>query len=312
MLETIATSGAPGSWTEITAVVLPEGLEPLSDLLAAFTGGGVAVEPPVQALGPDEGYTLDPSAPSVLRAYAYGPVSPARRALLRRRIAGSGLRRWLSRPLRYRTLSEQDWAEAWKAHYEVEHVGRIVVRPAWIDYEAAPGEVVLSLDPGMAFGTGQHPTTRMCLLAMQELLPPEADVLDLGTGSGILAIATVALGARVCIAADIEEQAVAAARANAALNQVEDRVRVVHGSLEDLPPGEFDFVCANINAGTIVRLAPRLREKMRPGAVLLASGVIAERESEVRSALEAAGFEIRQVLSDGDWRTFVAVAPAQP
>jgi ribosomal protein L11 methyltransferase len=307
MLETIATSGAPGSWTEISAVVLPEGVEPVADVLADFTGGGVAVEPPVTALGPDEGYVLDPAAPSVLRAYAYGPVSTARRTRLRRQLEASGVRPWLVRPLRYRTLSEQDWAEAWKEHYQVEHAGRIAVRPAWIDYEAAPGEVVVSLDPGMAFGTGQHPTTRMCLVAMQEVMPPGADVLDLGTGSGVLAIAALALGARHCIAADIEEQAAAAARANAAINQVGDRLDIVLGSLDAVPQGAFDLVFANINAGTIIRLAADLRERLRPGAVLLAGGVIAERESEVRDALGGIGLQVRDVLVDGDWRTFVAV-----
>jgi ribosomal protein L11 methyltransferase len=307
MLETIATSGAPGSWTEITAVVLPEGVEPVADVLSDFSGGGVAVEPPVLALGPDEGYVLNPSAPAVLRAYAYGPVSSSRRAQLRRRFHSAGLLGLLVGRLRYRTLSEQDWAEAWKEHYEVEHAGRIAVRPAWIEYEPEAGEVVVSLDPGMAFGTGQHPTTRMCLLAMQDLMPRGAEVLDLGTGSGVLAIAAIALGAARCVAVDIEEQAVAAARANAALNGVQDRVQVVLGSLDVAPAGNFDCVFANINAGTIIRLAGDLRERMRPGAIMLAGGVIEGRESEVRDALVGAGLSVRDVLIDGDWRTFVAV-----
>jgi ribosomal protein L11 methyltransferase len=305
VLETIATSGAPGSWTEITARVLPEGLEALSDILTDFSGGGVAIEPPIDALGPDEGYTLDEDAPVTVRAYAYGPVSTLRRAALRRSLNSAGLGHTLAGPLRYRTLSEQDWANAWKQHYDIERVGRIVVRPAWIDYEAAPGELVISLDPGMAFGTGQHPTTRMCLLGMQDLLRPGIEVLDLGTGSGILAIAAIALGAAHCDAVDIEQQAVDAARANIVLNGASERIEVILGSLDAVKPGPYDLIFANINAAVIIRLASQLRDRMRPGAFMLAGGVIADREAEVRQALVAAGLEIVKVLSEGEWRTFV-------
>ena len=306
MLETIATSGAPGSWTEITARVLPEGVEPVADILAAFSGGGVAIEPHIEALGPDEGYTLDETAPPLLRAFAYGPVSVARRRALRRRLRAAGCGPWLTGALRYRTLREEDWAEAWKKHYDIECAGRIVIRPAWIDYAAVGDEVVVSLDPGMAFGTGQHPTTRMCVLAAQELLPAGAEALDLGCGSGILAIVAVKLGARRCMAADIEEQAVSAARANVALNGLEDRITVVSGSLDAVPSVPFDFVFANINAGTIIRLASELTSRMRPGAILLAGGVIFERESDVRDALGRAGLGMLDVLADEEWRTFVA------
>jgi ribosomal protein L11 methyltransferase len=305
MLETIATSGAPGSWTEVTARVRPLAVEAVSELLSDFSGGGVAVEPPIAALGPDEGYTLDENAPVTVRAYAYGPVSPIRRAGLRRRLKAAGLLPALSARLQYRTLNEQDWANAWKEHYEIERAGRIVVRPAWIDYAAQPGEVVVSLDPGMAFGTGQHPTTRMCLVAMQDLLQPGARVLDLGCGSGILAIAAIKLGAARCVAADVEDQAVTAARANAALNGVTGQIDIVMGSLDAVPQETFDVVCANINAGTVIRLAPNLRDRMRPDAVMLAGGVIAEREPATRDALEAAGLRVERVLRDGEWRTFV-------
>lgn len=307
MLETIATSGAPGSWTEITAVVLPDGVEPVSDVLADFSGGGIATEPAIQAFGPDEGYTLDQAAPLTLRAYAYGPVSLLRRRALRRQMIARGLVPWLTQPLHYRTLREQDWAEAWKEHYGIERAGTIVVRPAWIDYEASAGEVVVSLDPGMAFGTGQHPTTRMCLEAVQGRLRPGAAVLDLGTGSGILAIAAVKLGASSCIALDIEEQAVMAARENVDLNGLSDSIKVILGSLDHVTPGAFDVIFANINAGTIIRLAADLRARMRPGGVLLAGGVVAERESAVGDALAAAGLRLDRTLRDGEWRTFVAL-----
>jgi ribosomal protein L11 methyltransferase len=306
MLEEVATAGAPGSWTEITARVQPEGLDAVSEALSDFSGGGVAIEPPIQALGPDEGYTLDTDAAITVRAYAYGPISTQRRAAFRRRLSRRGLDHWLAGRLQYRTLREEDWAEAWKEHYEIERAGRVVIRPAWIDYQPKEGEVVVNLDPGMAFGTGQHPTTRMCLLAMQDLLSPGSDVLDLGTGSGILAIAAVKLGAGRCIATDIEPQAVDAARSNVALNGLEGRIEILLGSLDIAPPGDFDVIFANINASTIIRLAEDLAARLRPGAFMLAGGVIAERESETRHALEAAALSVDQVLIEGDWRTLIA------
>jgi ribosomal protein L11 methyltransferase len=305
VLETIATSGAPGSWTEISVRVLPQALESVSDLLEEFSGGGVAVEPAIHALGPDEGYSLDASAPLAVHAYAYGPVSRARRAALRRQLRRRGLIESVTSRLHFRTLSEQDWANAWKQHYDIEKAGRVVIRPAWIDYRPKPGEIVVSLDPGMAFGTGQHPTTRMCLLAMQELMRPGAEVLDLGTGSGILAIAAVKLGAGSVKAADIEEQAIAAARANLTLNDAGSAVDVVLGSLTAVGGGSFDAVFANINAGTVIRLAPDLYARMKAGAFMLAGGVIAEREADVEAALRAAAFDVERVLSEGEWRTLV-------
>ncbi|HEY7269557.1 MAG TPA: 50S ribosomal protein L11 methyltransferase [Dehalococcoidia bacterium] len=309
MLETIATSGAPGSWTEITALVRPEALEAVSDILADFSGGGVATEPAIEALGPDEGYTLDMAAPLTVRAYAYGPVSRARRRALRRRLDAASVDDVLAAPLRYRTLSEQDWANAWKDHYDIEKAGHVVIRPAWIGYTPQAGEVVISLDPGMAFGTGQHPTTRMCLLGAQELLRPAVRVLDLGCGSGILAIAAARLGAGKCVAVDIEEQAVDATKANIALNGAAGSIEVILGSLDDVPAGKFGLIFANINAGTVIRLAPDLLPRLVEGGAMLAGGVIAEREGEVRQALTAAGLTVERVMAEGEWRTFVAKRP---
>jgi ribosomal protein L11 methyltransferase len=281
-------------------------VEALAEALADATGAGVVIEPPIEALGPDEGYVLDERAPLTLRAYIYGVVPAARRAALGRKLRAVANGSLVGK-LAWGTLREEDWAEAWKAHYDIERVGEIVIRPAWRDYEPADGETVVSLDPGMAFGTGQHPTTRMCLQALPELLPAGGLVLDLGTGSGILAIAAVLLGAQSCIAIDVEEQAVAAARANAALNKVGDRIEVRQGSTEAIGmAASFDLILANINAATIGRLAGELHGLAKPKGALVAGGIIAERESDCLAALEKAGFEIERRLADGDWRTLIA------
>ncbi len=187
----------------------------------------------------------------------------------------------------------------------VEHVGRVVIRPAWREHAAAAGEVVVGLDPGMAFGTGQHETTRMCLLALQDRLRPGDRVLDLGTGSGILAVAAAALGAGACLALDIEPQAVAAATANAALNGVAGRVEVREAQLESLGDAAFDLILANINAATLSALAAGLYRSTRSGGSVVAGGIIAEREAGCREALAAAGLRLVEGRADGDWRTLV-------
>ncbi len=161
----------------------------------------------------------------------------------------------------------------------------------------------------MAFGTGEHATTRMCLQALQDLLRPGEAVLDLGTGSGVLAIAAVLLGAGLCVAVDTEPQAVDSARANATLNHVDARIEVVPGSTDGVSGREpFDFVLANINASTIVRLAPEVRQCLRAGGRLAAGGIVAGREDECAVALRDAGFAIDACTTEGDWRTLVATA----
>ena len=294
-------------WTELSLRVRPDAAEAVAELLQDFTGAGVAIEPPILALGPDEGYVLDAGAPLVLHAYMYGAVAPSQRARLRRRLRATGLDSALAGPIAWRTLLEEDWAEAWKAHYDIERVGRVVVRPAWREYTPEAGEVVVDLDPGMAFGTGQHATTRMCLQLLQELLQPGDQVLDIGTGSGILAVAAVKLGAGSCLALDIEEQAVKAALENASRNGVADRVRVAQGSIDlAAAAGPFDLVLANINAATVSALAVRLRGVLNLGRELVAGGIIRERLPDCREACEAGGLVIDRVVKDGEWRTLVA------
>ena len=299
-------ANSESGWTELSLRVRPESGEAVADLLQEITGRGVMIEPPIEALGPDEGYTLDEAAPLRLVGYFEGALSEPEREEVMRGIAAAGLGEALAGDPAWGTIREEDWAESWKAHYDIERVGRLVVRPAWREYEADAGEVVISLDPGMAFGTGQHATTRMCMAAMQEKLRPGDYVLDLGSGSGILAIAAIAFGASAVLATDTEEQAVKATDENAALNGMQDRIAVREGSIEAVGgDGPFDMIFANINAAAVTALAADMAGQLKPGAWLFAGGVIAEREAGAQAALEAAGLRIERVMQEGDWRTFV-------
>jgi ribosomal protein L11 methyltransferase len=215
--------------------------------------------------------------------------------------------------LRTRIVHEADWAEAWKAHFPVLRVGRrLVIRPTWRRHAPRADDIVVALDPGMAFGTGLHPTTRLCLAALEAVADRGAlergRVLDVGCGSGILAIAAIRLGAASAVGLDIDPIAVEATAANARRNRLGRRVVARTGSL---PSGEppFDAVLANLIAGVLVQLAPALRDELRPGGTLLASGIFVDREQEVARALRSAGVDITGRLDEGDWVVLEARRP---
>jgi ribosomal protein L11 methyltransferase len=211
-----------------------------------------------------------------------------------------------------RLVEEADWADAWKQHFPVLRVGRrLVIRPTWRRHRAAEGDVVLALDPGMAFGTGLHPTTRLCLAALERLADGGAvegrNVLDVGCGSGILAIAAIRLGASSALGLDTDPIAIEATSANARRNRIARSVRAREGTL---PTGEgsFDVILANLIASLLVRLAPELRAELAPGGTLLASGIVADREAEVRDAFRRAGLRVTDRFAEGDWVALDAIA----
>jgi len=180
-----------------------------------------------------------------------------------------------------------------------------VIKPPWQEHKSQPGEVVIELDPGMAFGTGLHPTTQMCLQALEEHLGPGAKVLDLGTGSGILAIAAAKLGAGYVLALDNDPLAVRAAQANVQSNGVQNIVSVELGSL-DKATDRFDLLFVNILARVIIELAGQgLMDRVRPTGLLIAAGIIEEQEAEVTAALREQGLEIVERRQEKDWVTLV-------
>jgi ribosomal protein L11 methyltransferase len=294
----------------------PEAVEAVSEILSRVAPGGVAVEAPFRLV--DEGLGAAPAGGSnaTLRAYLPGAdAAGARRAETEVRTALGHLQAFGLRhigELQVRVVDEADWAAAWKEHFPVLRVGRtLVIRPTWRRHRAGPDDVVLALDPGMAFGTGLHPTTRLCLAGIESLhergLVEGAHVLDVGCGSGILAIAAARLGAAQVLGVDTDPVAVEATAANARRNRVARRVRSRRGSLP-VGEGPFELVLANLIASLLVTLAAELHAATRPGTGrpgsggrLLASGIFVDREPEVRRALLAAGFHMVGRAAEGDW-----------
>jgi ribosomal protein L11 methyltransferase len=214
---------------------------------------------------------------------------------------------------RIKHLATEDWAEAWKRHYHSLRIGeRVVVTPSWEEPSLRPGDVLIKLDPGMAFGTGTHPSTQLALRLMERYLRPRSVVLDVGTGSGILAIAAVKMGATRVIATDIDPEAVRTAEENARLNEVRNQITLLVESVMD--SGRYELVLANILADVIADLLLHegLAERVADDGVLILSGIIKQRRDVVDLALRATGMDVIDSVEDGDWIALAVKKQASP
>ena len=297
-------------WVELSVDAPPEFVEPLSEIFRRYGEGGVAVEQP-GGFNPDEGET--PVVPDRVTVKSYLPLDHTtdhRRAQIDVGVRLVGHLAQLS-DLRERVVSEDEWQNSWKDFFEVLRVGsRIVVCPTWREHTPDDGDIIVHLDPGMAFGTGHHPTTRMCLEAIERVVTSGDAVLDVGCGSGILSIAAAKLGAGRVVGLEIDANAVGVGRANVDLNGVHHTVEVVQGTLPSpkAPSGSFDLVTANISARVIEDLAEHLIHSLAPGGTLLASGIIDKHIPTVVGALESCGATVSEQLVDGDWVALIASA----
>lgn len=305
----------PQAWLEVTLEVDGEAAEAVAEVLNRFAPGQVVIESTAIAEDPQgEGYPVGP-----LRVRAYLPwdenVEEQRRRIEEALYFLSRLRP-LPEPT-FRRLETKDWAEAWKAYYRPVPIGRrLIIVPAWMD-NPFPERVALLLDPGMAFGTGMHPTTQMCLAEVERLVQPGMPVLDIGCGSGILAIAALKLGAALAVGVDTDPEAVQVAQENARRNGVADRFVVAQGSVAEVRAGVGPFrqaplVLANILAGVLVTL---LREEglgtlVAPGGHLVLSGILAPQAEEVLAAAEAVGLRLSHRRQIEDWVTLTVTATA--
>ncbi|HYI67047.1 MAG TPA: 50S ribosomal protein L11 methyltransferase [Candidatus Limnocylindrales bacterium] len=291
-------------WLELSVEADAEAIEAISEILGRVAAG-TAVHPTRLLRDPDDELAAraDPAAPFVVTAHvaddprSAATVESTERALWH--LQAFGLRPIGT--LRVRSVDDTDWTETWKEHYVAQRIGRVVVVPSWADEQIGTDEVAITLDPGMAFGTGLHPTTRGCLQLLQELKPMPPSVLDVGCGSGILALAALRLGAGRAVGIDTEPLAVTAARENAARNGLAERFEVREGTLPANPDERHGLVLANLVAAVLVDLAPRLAAHLAPGGTLVAGGIIEPRASEVGDALRAARLAVRERRDDGEW-----------
>ncbi|HEX5015685.1 MAG TPA: 50S ribosomal protein L11 methyltransferase [Candidatus Limnocylindrales bacterium] len=302
------------SWVELSVAADIEAVEAVSEILGRVAPVGTSVEPAFELVDEGLGARVDATRPAIVRAYvAADDAATVARAVAEASEALGHLQAFGLRPigeLTTRVVGDADWSEAWKEHFPVLRVGRrLVIRPTWREHAALPDDVVVALDPGMAFGTGLHPTTRLCLAGLERVADQDglagARVLDVGCGSGILAIAALRLGAAEAFGVDTDAIAVEATAANAARNELEGRVRA---RLGELPSGEspFRLVLANLIAGVLIPLAPLLRAELDDDGVLLASGIFVDREAEVVAAFETVGLAIAHRDVEGEWTALEA------
>jgi ribosomal protein L11 methyltransferase len=281
----------------------------IADILHDVTGGGIWIETPFSQHDLESDAVV--ATEGAYTIHAYFPADTDRGDVLlaaRRRLTEAGI----ESEIEARLVADEDWAEAWKEHFHVERYGeRLVVVPSWRTHHAVSGDVVLKLDPGMAFGTGQHETTRMCLEALERAVSKGSRVLDVGCGSGILSIAAAKLGATEVWAVDVDPICVRVTEENAAANSLS--VRVGEGSMgaswpfPASPLGGFDVIVANIIARPIIEMAADFAAALRPGGRLILSGIIGEREGDVIEALEQQRLLVDSVRALGEWRCIEAV-----
>jgi ribosomal protein L11 methyltransferase len=324
------------SWLEISLIVDGELAEAVAEVLSRFVSGGVAIESTAVTASADDsqGHAIGP-----LRVCGYLPAN-AQLEENRRRLEEALWYLGRIRPLpapQFRTVQEQDWAQAWKSHYHPIAIGRrLMVVPAW-EMPPNPERIALRMDPGMAFGTGTHPTTQLCLEFIDLLydegqmtndereeksvhrssfvLRAPASVIDVGCGSGILAIAALKLGAQRALAVDIDPLAVEAAQSNATLNGVAEQLQAGLGSVAEIRRGDFalqtaPLILVNILAPVIVGLLDDgLVELVSPGGALVLSGILQEQANEVEAALRQHGLQVSVRRQSGDWIALMADRP---
>jgi ribosomal protein L11 methyltransferase len=299
-------------WLELTVKVHPDAVESVSELMSRYSSEGVVIEEPIELIEDGQAYRVREGEPVTVHAYVPmdGTEEEARQRISEGLWHFASIGAHFVGNLETKSVNEEDWANAWKEHFHVTQIGkRIIIRPSWREYTPKDEEVVITLDPGMAFGTGLHPTTRLCLEQVEQRTRPGMRVLDVGTGSGILALAAAKLGAEHVYAIDNSSVAVESATENAALNGQSERIKVVLGTLDEETAqrmaGQYDLVLANIIAHIIGSIAPQLAQVLAPDGLLVASGIIEARRQDAEGPLLEAGLELVEQRMIEDWMVLV-------
>ncbi|GBC63109.1 50S ribosomal protein L11 methyltransferase [Desulfonema ishimotonii] len=281
----------------------------ISDIFYDFGLQGVVVESTVPDTTADwaDGAETLPEADSVSGYFARNEQYEARRAGLETALARLSAVNGIDTQVTYDEIDEEDWAESWKEYFWPEKISdRIVVKPTWRDYQAGPDEMVLEIDPGMAFGTGTHPTTALCIRLIETRMRPGTDLLDVGTGSGILMIAAQKLGAALTVGVDSDAVAVGVARKNLLLNNISpERFDVRGGNLVDVVHRKFDMVVANILSEVILVLLDDIRTVLAEEGLFIGSGIISANREKVVCRMRELGFDILEVREEEGWVAIV-------
>jgi ribosomal protein L11 methyltransferase len=296
-------------WLEIAVRTPAEGVELISGILIEMGTGGVVIEDPALILQyardvhPDEWGIQETALKGHPVVKGYLPCDEwlsDRVEELKTAINQLGLD---TRPeINTGVVAEEDWANAWKKYYQTVRIGeRLVIKPSWEDYTPQAGDLVIEMDPGMAFGCGTHATTALCLKLLEKYITPGITVYDIGTGSGILAVAAAKLGAGQVLAVDIDPVACRAALENVKRNNVSSRVSVRQGNLMELLDNRADLVVANIIADVIAGFAPDAAKALSKDGLFIASGIIRDKAEMVRGAVETAGLTVCEQLEEGLW-----------
>jgi ribosomal protein L11 methyltransferase len=293
------------NWIEVSVEADAEAVEAVSELLARFGyNDGVAIDEPYRQDEDGDNLEIDPTRPVRVRTWL--PVAPQfeeRKAAIDEALWHLG-RIGSVQPAVYSERADEDWANAWKEHFPILRIGtRFVVRPSWREYSATADDRVIHLDPGMAFGTGLHPSTEMCMLFMEEMDLCGRQVLDVGAGSGILAIGAIRSGAERAVAVEIDAVAARSLAENVSLNGMESVIDVVVGDIRDAlePELRFPVVFANLIARILADHAEAIARHVASPGVIVASGVIEERERMVVDAFSGLGFHVADRRLAGDW-----------
>ena len=303
-------------FTEITVHTTSEASELIADALWNYTNYGVAISDvkDVIALQRDKAMYWDYMDESLLdngdvlvKAFITLEDTPKTLPLIREDIEilkerGKGFLNFGTLETTGKVVEGDDWLEIWRKHFRPLHIGeRIVVCPEWIAYEKKPDEKVVKLDSNMAFGTGEHETTSMCLKLLQEYLTPRSVCIDVGCGSGILGISAIKLGAEFAYLTDIDDIAVKSATHNCKINGVSDKVKVAHSDLLSDAEIKGDIMLANITAEILCRLAPSIPKNLKDGGTLILSGIIESRLQTVKDAFGAQGLTLEKKKKEGEW-----------
>jgi ribosomal protein L11 methyltransferase len=298
----------PESWLELSSVSEPEAADAVAEVFGRW-GRGVAIDQPVLQAPDGDGGWIDPNKNVVVKTYI--PVdeeAEATRRLLEEAAWHLGRLRHVE-PLQVKVIAEEDWASSWKRFFFPHRVGkRIVIVPSWRRRARQPDDLVIRLDPGMAFGTGLHPTTRMCIALLEEHVKAGDHVFDFGCGSAILSITAALLGAERIEACDVDSIAVEVAKENARRNKVARKVHIWKGTVEPGKPvagAPFDVVAANISAFILKNAAEGLLTAVKPGATTILSGILETAAADVQATFEGAGWTHIETRSEGDWVAMV-------